>query len=97
MPIAVFVDWLVVPIRARPRYSILKYWLPFPVAFTAYSLIRGHLVGWYPYPFLDPRGRGYAQVAVECCVIAAAIVAVALLVVWLARPLRRKVSSDVIV
>jgi hypothetical protein len=96
MPIAVFVDWLAVPPRERQRYSILRYWLLFPVAYVTYSLVRGHFVNWYPYPFLDPRGRGYAHVAVECCFIALAIVAVCLLVVWLGRLLRRKVSSDVI-
>jgi hypothetical protein len=95
MPIAVFVDWLVVPPREKLRYSIVRYWLLFPVAFVTYSLIRGHFVNWYPYPFLDPRGRGYAHVAVECCLIALVIVGVCLAVVWLARLLRAKVSSDV--
>lgn len=96
MPIAVFVDWLVVPPRERLPYSILRYWLIFPVAFVAYSLVRGHFANWYPYPFLDPRGRGYPHVAVECCFIGLAIVAVCLAVVWLSQLLRRKVSSDVI-
>lgn len=96
MPIVVFADWLVVPPRERPSYSILRYWLLFPVVFVVYSLVRGHFANWYPYPFLDPRGRGYGHVAGDCCVIALAIVGVCLLVVWLARQLRRKVSSDVI-
>ena len=96
MPIAVFVDWVAVPPRERQRYSIVGYWLLFPIAFVTYSLIRGHNVGWYPYPFLDPRGRGYAHVAVECCFIALVIVGVCLAVVWLGRRLRGKVSSDVI-
>jgi hypothetical protein len=96
MPIAVFVDWLVVPPRERQAYSILRYWLLLPIVFVVYSLVRGHFANWYPYPFLDPRGRGYGHVAVDCCVIALAIVGVCLLVVWLGRLLRRKVSSDVI-
>ncbi len=95
MPIAVFADWLVGPPREKLRYSIVRYWLLFPVAFVTYSLIRGHFVNWYPYPFLDPRGRGYAHVAVECCVIALVVVGVCLVVVWLGRLLRGKVSSDV--
>ncbi|HTJ72177.1 MAG TPA: Pr6Pr family membrane protein [Actinospica sp.] len=96
-PIAVFLDWLAVPPRTRQPYSIVGYWVLFPIAYVTYSLIRGHFVDWYPYPFLDPRGRGYAHVALECVVIAVAIVAVCFLVAWLGRALRRKVSSDVIV
>lgn len=37
-------------------------WLIFPAAYLAYSLIRGALIGWYPYPFLDPRTKGYAAI-----------------------------------
>jgi len=29
--------------------------LVYPVAYGAYSLIRGPIVDWYPYPFLDPQ------------------------------------------
>lgn len=90
LPIVVFVDWLVVPPRESQRYSIVRYWLLFPIAFTAYSLIRGHYVNWYPYPFLDPRRNGYAHVTVECCVIAVAIVAICLALVWLGRLMGRR-------
>ena len=27
----------------------------FPVVWTVYTMIRGAIVDWYPYPFLDPR------------------------------------------
>ena len=29
-----------------------------------YTLVRGASVGWYPYPFLDPRVHGYLYVTV---------------------------------
>jgi hypothetical protein len=36
----------------------------YPLAYLAYSLIRGPNVDWYPYPFLDPdEVGGYAGVA----------------------------------
>ena len=96
LPAVIFVDWLIVPPReARLRYSIVRYWLLFLIAFTAYSLIRGHFVNWYPYPFLDPRRNGYAHVAVECCVIAVVIVAICLALVWLRRRKGSNVRSDV--
>ena len=95
MPIVVFVDWLAVPPRVRQRYSIVGSWLLFPLAFGTYSLIRGHYVNWYPYPFLDPRKNGYGHVAIECCVIAVAIAAICLALVWLGRLKRGNVSSDV--
>jgi hypothetical protein len=29
-----------------------------PVAYCSYSLIRGPIVDWYPYPFLNPEAAG---------------------------------------
>lgn len=38
-------------------------WLLYPLVWTAYTLIGGALVDWYPYPFLDPAQGGYGSVA----------------------------------
>ena len=94
MPVAIFLDWLVTPPLGRQRYSILRYWLLFPLAFAAYSLIRGHFANWYPYPFLNPGPRGYAHVALQCCLIGLVIAAVCLAVVWLGRLTRGAFPAD---
>jgi len=63
-PIAVFVDWILYPPPTRmPRHAIL-IWLVFPAAYLGYSLIRGAVLGWYPYPILDPSDAGYTLVAI---------------------------------
>jgi len=70
-PIVMFVDWLLD--RARP-IDLLKslWWLAFPIIFLVYSLVRGAIVHWYPYPFLDVTKHGYGKVALTSCFIAAA-------------------------
>ena len=80
MPIVVVVDWLLDPPAARiePRRALL--WVAYPVAWIAYTMIRGPLVGWYPYPFLDPGPNGYGPVIVTVAVILAAGVGLCLLV-----------------
>jgi hypothetical protein len=53
-------------------------WLAFPLAYFAYSLIRGAAVGWYPYPFIDPRqSGGYGRVAVFAVVLAVSAIGAA--------------------
>lgn len=64
MPVAVLVDWLLFPPRTRIPYKKALMWLSFPLLYVLYSLVRGPLVGWYPYPFLDPRISGWAPVIV---------------------------------
>jgi len=38
--------------------NALWLWLLFPAIYLAGTLIRGPMVDWYHYPFLDPRGEG---------------------------------------
>lgn len=63
VPLALLADWLLLgPAHPVDRRRALR-WLLFPVAFFAYSLIRGWFVSWYPYPFLDPgKAGGYSGV-----------------------------------
>ena len=63
MPIAVIADWLIDPPRRQISFRDSLVWLVYPLAWTAYTLIRGLIVDWYPYPFLDPANGGYGMVA----------------------------------
>lgn len=54
MPIAVFVGWLLYPPFKRIPFESAIKWLAFPLLFVFYTLIRGPIVHWYPYPFLNP-------------------------------------------
>ncbi len=76
-PLVFLLDWLADPPRRRIRLPRALVWLIFPELFLVYSLARGPVAQWYPYPFLDPRGHGYLYVAVACVIVAAAFVAAA--------------------
>jgi len=70
-PVIVLLDWFI----DRPAYKItLKQglvWLIFPIAYAIYSLIRGAMTGWYPYPFLNPVIEGgYLKIVVVSIFIA---------------------------
>lgn len=82
MPIAVIADWLIDPPRDRIPFTTSLRWLTFPLVWTAYTLVRGAIVGWYPYPFLDPANGGYASVAVYIVAILAFGVALCAVVAW---------------
>jgi hypothetical protein len=65
-PIVVVVDWLLDPPAGRVTVRQALIWLAYPLAWLVYTLIRGALVGRYPYPFLDPANGGYATVVAYC-------------------------------
>jgi hypothetical protein len=78
MPVAVVTDWLLRPGQA-PRDA--RDWLlvpALPLAYLIYLLARGDVVGWYPYPFLNPALGGYGRVVLHLI----AIVALFLVTQW---------------
>lgn len=63
IPVAMLVDFLIDRPKRTLPFKQSMVWLLFPVIYVTYSLTRGALIGWYPYPFLDPDTKGYGVVA----------------------------------
>lgn len=84
-PLFIVIDWLVDrSVRALSFKQGLVF-LVYPVAYGAYCLIRGPIVDWYPYPFLDPRDHGYPYVVVMMVFVAVVGLALAWLLCWTSR------------
>lgn len=79
IPALAMVDWFIDADKARLPWKNLALVLIFPVSWLIFTLIRGDLIGWYPYFFLDARqvsGPGetliyYALIVVIITAIAA--------------------------
>jgi hypothetical protein len=80
MPLVIVADWLLDPPAERLTLRQGWLWLSFPVVWIVYTMLKGPIVGKYPYPFLDPANGGYGSVALYCL----GILVVMALVCWLA-------------
>jgi hypothetical protein len=60
-------------------------WLIFPAIYLVYSLARGALTGWYPYPFLNADQSGYSKVAINSSLVLAAFIIVSLIAIAINR------------
>ena len=67
-PIIIAVDWLIDSPGRIPYHKAL-WWLIYPLAYLAYSLVRGSIVHWYPYPFLNPATGGYDKLVLTSVII----------------------------
>jgi hypothetical protein len=57
-PLVAALDWILVTRTVRGPWWRPLAWLGYPVAFLAFSWIRGGLDGWYVYDCLDPTLDG---------------------------------------
>jgi hypothetical protein len=62
MPLIYIGWWAAFAPKGRVGFAAVAAFLAFPVLYGAYSLVRGPLVGWYPYPFLDVDALGWGPV-----------------------------------
>lgn len=85
MPVVVALDWLLDVPRVRIAFRQALIWVVFPVAYVIYSLIRGHFVDWYPYPFLNASEHGYTSVMITSVMLALGAVGLACVLAWSTR------------
>ena len=76
--------WFCVP-KGSLRVGHIGVWVLYPVLYFAYTLLRGHLLGVYPYPFIDVEKLGYAQAFINACGVLAGFVLAALIIVGVDR------------
>jgi hypothetical protein len=68
-PVGALVVWGCFGPRPRVRWNTVAWAFAWPVAWVAYTFVRGALTGWYPYPFLDVAAVGYARALVATAVV----------------------------
>ena len=94
MPVVVVVEWLVQPPKSHISFRQTLYWLIYPLLYVVYSLIRGAIVGFYAYPFLNPaKIGGYGVVALYCVGIFVLFLVFSLVLQWLGNRLPRLVKG----
>jgi hypothetical protein len=68
-PILFVLGWLVAGPRGALSWRTVWWSLLYPLAWLAFTLPRGALTGFYPYPFVDAGALGYGLVALNCVFI----------------------------
>ena len=82
-PVVLVLDFVLDPPTVRLTRRDALSWLVFPLIWLVYTMVRGPIAEWYPYPFLNPANGGYGQVAITSLIILVAGAAVCLVVAWL--------------
>jgi len=86
IPVVIALDWILSPGRAALAWGRLWLAIGYPLLWLAFTLVRGVLTGWYPYPFLDPDGpAGPVSVIAYIVGITLFILAVACVAIGISR------------
>lgn len=92
-PAAVALDWVLYAPPVDLPQSAPATWLSLPALYLTYTIGRGAVDGWYPYPFLDPaQSGGYPGVAIWAAAALGVILGLGYGYVWWAN---RRVPAPV--
>ena len=89
VPIMMVLGWLLFGPRPRIDRRVLWWSLAFPILWFGYTLVRGAISPWYPYPFVDAHTQGYPRVLVNALLVTLVLGAVSALFWCGDRKLRR--------
>jgi hypothetical protein len=88
-PVVIVADLLLRPLAHRITFRQSLAWTAYPLAYLGYSLIRGSIVDWYPYFFLNPdEVGGYLGVAAYCVGILIGFLLFSAVIVWVSNNIR---------
>jgi len=69
MPILYVLYWLIFVPKKNLTWTQPFYWLIYPMAYFLYALVRGEIIGKYPYWFADPTVLGYPRTLANSAVL----------------------------
>ena len=83
IPVLFIFYWFIFVLKQSLQWKNILPWLIYPTLYCIYLLVRGAVVNWYPYPFINANTLGYYQVVLNIVgmVILFVIVAVLLVVI----------------
>ncbi len=96
MPIYIALDWCLDPPRTPISRRDAAVWLVLPAVYLVYTLVRGAIVHWYPYPFVNADTIGYAAVAAYSAGILVFTVLAAYVLMTLGNALRARANPPVV-
>lgn len=87
LPVLYVLFWMVFVEKGRVHWRDVTGWLAYPLVYIGYSLVRGALINWYPYYFVDATQLGYPRALLHAGMVLGAFAVIGVLVVALDRAL----------
>ncbi len=89
VPVGMLLDWLFVDAKGAWRLRHVIAWSVYPVAYLVFSVVRGGITGWYPYPFVDVATLGLTKVLLNSALMSVGFVAVAIVLIVVDASMKR--------
>ncbi|WP_419701776.1 Pr6Pr family membrane protein [Mucilaginibacter sp. NFX135] len=80
-PLLFVIYWLIFARQEKLKWTQSLNWLWFPFLYLIYTVIRGAIINYYPYPFINVDKLGYSQVLINSLILLIVFLVLGLLLV----------------
>jgi hypothetical protein len=94
-PALALLGWALFGPRGVLDRRVVALSLVYPLVWLAFTLVRGEVIDWYPYPFVDVAALGYPQVVVNCLLVTVLFLVLAAAASALDRVLGRRPAPEI--
>jgi len=88
-----FIYWLLFVPKETLKWKNVLPWMIYPFIYCIYTLARGALVKFYPYPFIDVEVLGYATVFRNIAGLIVVFLIISLLLVAIGKYMTKRKTS----
>jgi hypothetical protein len=85
VPVLYVIYWWITSSKVALRWNHPLIWSIYPIVYLGFALIRGRVVGSYPYPFIDVADLGYGRTLINSLGLLFMFISLGLLFVALGR------------
>lgn len=85
VPLLYILYWFYFRTKGSLTWQDGVYWVIYPLIYLMYSLVRGSMVQWYPYPFLHAGNLGYPTVLTNITMVIVVFLVAGLGVIYITR------------
>jgi hypothetical protein len=90
IPVLVIIFWWLYKNMTQVRYVQILKWAIYPLAYLGYSLIRGSIVDFYPYYFIDVIQLGMTQTLINAGIVTILFFVIAALFVFIGKSFSKR-------
>ena len=74
IPLGFILFWMFAVPKNKLEWKLILQWLLYPAVYLIYTLVRGYLTDYYPYPFINVFELGYETAFLNACYVLLAFV-----------------------
>ena len=90
VPIIYLIFWFKFVPKQNIQWATILPWAIYPLVYLGYTLLRGPMAQWYPYPFIDVIKLGYSKVLLNSAMVCAVFVVFAVLFIGISKMMNKR-------